>query len=86
MAHSFTAKFAGDPNALLQRVKTKIISEGGSFSGDTAGGNFSGNTALGEVSLKYQIQAGNTVQFTVTDKPFLLPNGTVESTVRSYLT
>jgi hypothetical protein len=85
MAHTFTATFHGDPSALLQKVKTKITGDGGRFNGDTTGGSFSGKTAVGEVSLKYQIQASNTIHFTITDKPFLLPNGTVESTVRSYI-
>jgi hypothetical protein len=85
MSHTFTATFHGDPLALLQKVKAKITSEGGQFNGNTAGGSFSGNTALGEVSLDYQIQASNTIHFTITDKPFFLPNGTVESTVLSYI-
>jgi hypothetical protein len=85
MAHSFTAKFNGELPTLLKKVKDKITSEGGSFDGDTSGGTFSGKTPLGEVSLEYQVQAGNEITFTVADKPFLLPNGTVESTVLGYL-
>ena len=85
MAHSFTAQFNGDLTALLQKVKDKVTSGGGSFTGDTTGGSFSGNTPLGKVVLNYKVSAGNTLQFTVAEKPFLAPNSTIESTVRSYL-
>jgi len=85
MAHSFKTTVDGDLTSLLQKVKDKIISKGGSFNGDTNGGSFSGETPLGKVFLDYKVLAGNTIQFTVTDKPFLVPNSTIESNVREYL-
>jgi len=85
MAHSFTVNFTGDLPALFQRVKDKIIGEGGTFNGDTRNGKFSGETALGKVFLDYEVISANTIRFTITDKPFLVPNSKIETTVSSYL-
>jgi hypothetical protein len=85
MAHSFTIKFNGDLNTLLPKVRDKIIGEGGSFKGDTTRGSFSGETPLGAVFLDYETVSDSAIRFTVTDKPFLVPNSTIESTVRGYL-
>ena len=85
MAHSFTVNFKGDLSSLLENVKQKIAKEGGNFNGDASSGSLSGNTALGTVFLDYQVQNGNAIQFTVTKKPMLAPNSSIESTVRGYL-
>jgi hypothetical protein len=83
MAHSFTLTVPGDLEAAVKRAERAVADAGGSFTGDATGGSFSGKTPMGAVKGTYTV-AGNTVTVTITDKPWLLPAGTLEGKVREY--
>ncbi len=85
MAHSFTVKVNAELSSLLDKVKDGITAKGGSFAGDASRGKFVGNTPLGKVGVEYVALAGGEVQFTITDKPFIAPNGKIEAAIREYL-
>lgn len=85
MAYSFKVKLNGDLPALLDKVKDGITAKGGSFTGDASRGKFVGNTPLGKVGVEYVALAGGEVQFTITDKPLIAPNGKIEAAIREYL-
>lgn len=67
----------------LERVKTTIISKGGTFAGDTLTGQFSGNTSVGMVKGRYTVNDG-AIDIVITDKPFIAPMAIIEDRIRNY--
>jgi len=83
MASSFSFHVPGDLSVALAKAKQEVTAAGGSFSGDLHAGSFAGDTPLGAVKGTYTA-AGSTVTVTITDKPWLVPAGTIEAKVREY--
>ncbi len=83
MAHSFAVTVTGDLNRSLKRASTTITNAGGTFVGNVNSGTFSGKTVAGVVKGKYTV-SGNKITVTITDKPFVVPNSTIETKVREY--
>ncbi|PTQ88197.1 hypothetical protein [Agitococcus lubricus] len=82
------SRFTITPNdnleATLARVKQTITSKGGSFAGDTQQGQFSGSTPVGFVKGKYTVNANQTIEIVITDKPFIAPMMIIEEKIRNY--
>jgi hypothetical protein len=72
-----------DLPAVLARVRSLIVAEGGQFSGDAAAGRFSGTSPVGPVEGRYTIQ-GASIRITITSKPMLLPCSVIEERIRGY--
>lgn len=87
MAHSFTVKtnIQGELSSHLEQVKKSIIGQGGDFKGDAKGGRLVAKTPVGNVTVDYIILPGNAIKLTIADKPFVLSNSKIESTLREYL-
>jgi hypothetical protein len=83
MANAFTFDVPGDLAAALAKARQEVTAAGGTFSGDLQAGSFSGKTPLGAVKGTYTA-AGRSVTVTITEKPWLVPAGTIEATIREY--
>jgi hypothetical protein len=79
---SFTIK--QDVESLVNKIRTYVQQEGGSFSGDTQKGSISLGTVLGTVKGNYVV-TGSECVLEITDKPFLATQGMVESGIREAL-
>jgi len=77
MASKFTLNYSGDKEQLLSKIKN-AIGDKGSLSGDNQLGNFKGSTPLGSIEGSYSID-GDTITVNISDKPFLLSTGTIQS-------
>jgi hypothetical protein len=77
-ACNFTIPFVGSAETILQKAKTAVESQGGSFTGDEASGNFDvsvfGNTIAGSYSV-----AAQSLDIVINSKPILVPCSTIES-------
>lgn len=83
-ACNFNFPFTGNPEIVLNKAKSAVESQGGTFQGDQQSGNFNltvfGNTIAGSYTL-----AGSSMEVIITEKPFLLPCGTIEGFLKSQL-
>ncbi|OLY92944.1 hypothetical protein SAMN05444008_10440 [Cnuella takakiae] len=83
-ACNFTFPLNGSPATMLQKARTAVTSQGGNFQGNEDAGNFSltvfGNTIAGSYSI-----ASNNMDIIISEKPFLLPCGTIEGFLKSQL-
>lgn len=83
-ACNFSFPVQGDPAAILQKAKSAVTAQGGQFNGDEQNGQFNltvfGNTIAGTYTV-----ANASMDIVISDKPFLLPCGTIESFLRSQL-
>ena len=84
MAHCFTIKVSDTIATVLKNVESTLASSGGSLDGSTECGSFSGSTPLGRIKGEYHCLSLDEIKVTITDKPFLLPYGTIESEIRKY--
>jgi hypothetical protein len=79
----FDIPVPADLPAVLARVQSLIVAEGGKFSGDAAAGQFSGASPVGAIEGRYVIQ-GAVIRVTITSKPMLAPCGAIEARIRKY--
>lgn len=84
MANSFKISVTKDLSTTLKEVEDGIVSNGGTFTGDTSGGEFSGKTVLGMIHGKYNCLSDSEVEITITKKPFAAPSSKIESSIRGY--
>lgn len=81
----FSIDFTGGSDVLIGRARDAINNAGGMFNGDPQSGNFSLSTPIGKIAGDYQVN-GQTIAFSITDKPFLLGCGRIEDELRKYIT
>ena len=79
MSKSFEVKLQGDPDEIIAKAKTAARDHGVDLTGDGQTGHFSG---LG-IEGSYLIFE-DTLAIEISKKPFILPWGMVESTLRNY--
>jgi hypothetical protein len=84
MPHSFTITLSDEISAVLQRVESEITGKGGSFMCNTERGSFAGRSLLGVIKGEYRGTAENEIRITITDKPFAVPYGMIESEIKKY--
>lgn len=83
MAHRFSVRIQGDPQRAVQNVETQLRAAGGTFAGDARAGKFGGKSPVGLIEGTYEVH-NDTVTVTITKKPFVVPNSTVEGKIREY--
>lgn len=75
---SFSIPFSGSVFEILNKAKSTVNNQGGSFEGDETSGSFNisvfGNTIKGTYSV-----AGQNLNININDKPFLIPCNSIES-------
>ena len=81
---SFKFKIETDPAETIEKVKTKIEQEGGTFNGDENEGKFSLPTPVGEIEGSYQITADE-LKIDITKKPSFLPCSMLEGELKKRL-
>ena len=79
MSRTFRVSTTERPSTLVARVQEGTKKYGADFKGDATSGSFSAKGVKGT----YSIQDG-AVTVTITDKPFLIPWGLVETQVRGF--
>ena len=84
MACSFSIPFSGTPEAVLNRARSAVQGQGGTFTGDASAGNFEVSALGNTVKGRYTV-SGQNLNITIDDKPFFLPCGTIEGFLKSHL-
>ena len=79
----FDIPVPADLPAVIARVQSLIVKEGGQFSGDAQAGRFSGESPVGPVEGRYTVQGG-AIRVTITSKPMLAPCAAIETRIRKY--
>jgi hypothetical protein len=79
MSRSFTLPLRESPAAVLERAHRTAHDLKATFEGDTTSGRFTGIGVEG----RYRI-TGDTIEVTITDKPFLVPWFLVEQQVKQF--
>lgn len=84
MACNFSIAVEGNAEQLIHKARTAVQGQGGTFDGGITGGTFKvtafGNTIAGSYNV-----SGDQMNITITDKPFLLSCGMIESYLKSQL-
>ena len=75
---NFNINFSGSAEEILDKAKSAVESQGGSFIGDTNAGNFNVSLMSNTVSGTYLV-AGNQLQLTIIEKPIFVPCNAIES-------
>jgi len=81
---SFKFNIDSNPAEIINNVKSKIESEGGSFTGDANGGNFNLPSPVGSIEGNYSI-IDNELKIDITKKPMMLPCSMIESELEKRL-
>ena len=81
---SFTFNLELNPAEVVEKVKSKIESEGGTFAGDSNKGNFNLPTPVGAIEGNYSVD-NNQLKIDITKKPMMLPCSMIESELNKRL-
>jgi len=79
---NFSIPFSGDAEIVLAKAKAAIESQQGVFTGDANSGSFSVSVFGNSIKGSYLVN-GQSLNITITDKPFIVPCSTIESLLRS---
>lgn len=83
-ACQFTIPITGTPEQTLERARSMMQSQGGTFEGDTSAGNFQVSVFGSTITGSYTV-AGQDMTILIEDKPFLIPCSTIEGFLRNQL-
>jgi hypothetical protein len=81
---SFKFNIDSNPAEIINKVKTKIENEGGSFTGDDSEGKFNLPTPVGAIEGNYSV-SDNELKIDITKKPMMLPCSMIESELKKRL-
>ncbi|MGB5894203.1 MAG: hypothetical protein WBG58_08490, partial [Ignavibacteriaceae bacterium] len=81
---SFKFNIDSSPTEIIDKVKTKIEKERGSFTGNENDGNFNLSSPVGAIEGNYSI-SGNELKIDITKKPMMLPCSMIESELEKRL-
>jgi hypothetical protein len=84
MACDFSIAFSGDPDAILAKAKSTVQSQGGNFSGDANSGEFGVSVFGNKIAGIYTV-SGQTLNISITDKPFMVPCSAIETFLKGQL-
>lgn len=84
MACDFSIPFAGDAEAILAKARGAVQSQGGNFNGDVNNGEFNVSVFGNKIVGNYAV-SGQTLNITITDKPFMVPCSAIESFLKGQL-
>ncbi len=74
---SFSIRFSGNINDVVEKARAAISSQGGTFSGDASAGSFSVNF-MGSIEGAYTI-AGSEMNVEISSKPIFISCKQIES-------
>lgn len=81
---NFEISFTGGAEAVVEKLKTRIIAAKGSFEGAAESGNFVVQTPVGAVNGNYTI-SGQQLNIEITDKPVFVGCSVIESFIQKEL-
>jgi hypothetical protein len=81
---TFSVPFQLSPDEIISKLSSTILSNKGSFEGNNSSGSLKVPTPIGSVSATYQV-SGQSMNVTITNKPFLLSCGQIESYIKQFL-
>ncbi len=81
---SFKFNIESNSAEIINKVKTKIENEGGSFTGDKSEGNFNLPTPVGAIEGNYSVSDCD-LKIDITKKPMMLPWSMIESELEKRL-
>jgi hypothetical protein len=76
-ACNFTIPFSGSAETIVNKAKSAVESQGGSFTGDVHAGNFSVSIFGNSIAGSYAV-SGQDLNIVIDSKPFLVPCSTIE--------
>jgi hypothetical protein len=83
MACNFSLDLSGPPSQALERARTEIEKQGGTFNGDENSGSFTVKI-FGTISGSYTVSGGK-LNVVISDKPMFISCGQIESFLRSHV-
>jgi hypothetical protein len=84
MACNFTIPFSGTPDNVVNRAKSAVQNQGGTFRGDQNTGAFQISIMGSAIRGSYTI-SGQELNVTIESKPFLIPCNTIENFLKSQM-
>lgn len=84
MSCTINLPFTGDAGTIVNKAKSAVEGQGGTFTGDNQAGSFS-LSAMGSTIAGFYTVEGNKLNLLVTDKPFFVSCGMIESMLKSKL-
>ncbi|MDQ3278156.1 MAG: hypothetical protein M3Q06_07505 [Bacteroidota bacterium] len=84
MACDFSIPFTGNPEDVLAKAKSTVQSQGGNFDGDANRGEFNVSVFGNKIVGNYTV-SGQTLNITITDKPFMVPCSAIEGFLKGQL-
>lgn len=83
-ACNFSISFSGPVEAVLNKARTAIQSQNGTFNGDNNSGQFEVSIFGNAIKGSYTV-AGSVLDIVIDQKPFLLPCSAIEGFLKSQL-
>lgn len=84
MSCQFTLPTTLSPIEINASASIALTNNGGTFTATETGGTFSVSIFLGTIAGSYNVTAGS-IDVNITDKPWLISCGTIESELRKYV-
>ena len=82
-ACNFSISLSKDPVEILDKIKHEFEKQNGSFEGDATIGQFHISVFGNTISGNYLVKNNTTLDITITEKPFLVSCGMIESFLKS---
>jgi hypothetical protein len=84
MACNFTIPFTGSAQDVLAKAQNAVQSQGGTFNGNDSAGSFSVSVLGSSIAGSYAV-TGQNLSIIISDKPFLVSCGVIESFLKSQI-
>jgi len=84
MSCTINLPFTGTAETIVSKAKSAVEGQGGTFTGDNQAGSFSLSAMGSNIAGSYTVE-GNMLNLLVTDKPFFVSCGMIESLLKSKL-
>ena len=78
MACNFNIPFNGDSTTIMNKAKSAVEGQGGSFTGDENAGAFDISLFGNKIAGSYKVN-GQSLDVTIDEKPFMIPCNAIEN-------
>lgn len=80
---NFSIRFSGNAGEVIEKARTAVEKQGGTFEGSTGGGRFSLNV-FGAISGSYTVE-GDQFNVVIEDKPIMIPCSAIENVLKNQI-
>lgn len=84
MACDFSLPLSGTTESVLAKAKRAVEGQGGTFNGDESRGEFQVSVFGNKIVGNYTVD-GQSLQISITDKPFMVPCSAIEGYLKNQL-